>query len=170
MVKLMANAAAAALALMSVPGAAQAALGPDAAACRGGKAVRPCSSPSTASASAPAMSASRFTAATRAASSARGQTLRKIDRAGHPRRADADLRRCAQRRPLRDRGPPRRRRQRPVGDWSDGGGFSRNPRISLTNLRPRYDNVAINVGRGVHAGERRPQLPLRPLHPPGPAS
>jgi len=34
-------------------------------------------------------------------------------------------------------------------DWSDGAGFSRNPRISLTNLRPRYDNVAINVGRGV---------------------
>ncbi len=34
-------------------------------------------------------------------------------------------------------------------DWSDGGGFSRNPRVSLTNLRPNYDNVAINVGRGV---------------------
>jgi uncharacterized protein (DUF2141 family) len=34
-------------------------------------------------------------------------------------------------------------------DWSDGGGFSRNPRVSLTNLRPRYENVAINVGRGV---------------------
>jgi uncharacterized protein (DUF2141 family) len=35
------------------------------------------------------------------------------------------------------------------GDWSDGGGFSRNPRISLTNLRPNYNNVAISVGRGV---------------------
>ena len=34
-------------------------------------------------------------------------------------------------------------------DWSDGGGFSRNPRVSLTSLRPRYENVAINVGRGV---------------------
>ena len=34
-------------------------------------------------------------------------------------------------------------------DWGDGGGFSRNPRISLTNLRPNYNNVAINVGRGV---------------------
>jgi uncharacterized protein (DUF2141 family) len=32
--------------------------------------------------------------------------------------------------------------------WSDGGAFSRNPRLSLTNLRPRYENVAINVGRG----------------------
>ena len=33
--------------------------------------------------------------------------------------------------------------------WSDGGGFSRNPRISLTSLRPRYENVAVNVGQGV---------------------
>lgn len=35
------------------------------------------------------------------------------------------------------------------GDWSDGGGFSRNPRVSLTNLRPRYENVAFQAGRGV---------------------
>ena len=34
-------------------------------------------------------------------------------------------------------------------DWGDGGGFSRNPRLSLTNLRPRYQNVAIDVGTGV---------------------
>lgn len=34
-------------------------------------------------------------------------------------------------------------------DWGDGGGFSRNPRLSLTNLRPSYNNVAINVGRTV---------------------
>lgn len=34
-------------------------------------------------------------------------------------------------------------------DWGDGGGFSRNPRLSLTNLRPRYENVAVNVGQGV---------------------
>ncbi|MGE0180006.1 MAG: DUF2141 domain-containing protein [Sphingomonas sp.] len=33
--------------------------------------------------------------------------------------------------------------------WSDGGGFSRNPRVSLVNLRPSYDSVAFNVGRGV---------------------
>lgn len=32
--------------------------------------------------------------------------------------------------------------------WNDGGGFSRNPRLSLMNLRPRYENVAINVGPG----------------------
>lgn len=34
-------------------------------------------------------------------------------------------------------------------DWGDGGGFSRNPRLSLTNLRPSYNNVALNVGAGV---------------------
>ncbi|WP_243451069.1 DUF2141 domain-containing protein [Sphingosinicella sp. CPCC 101087] len=33
--------------------------------------------------------------------------------------------------------------------WNDGGGFSRNPNISLTNLRPNYGNVAFNVGGGV---------------------
>ena len=30
--------------------------------------------------------------------------------------------------------------------WSDGGGFSRNPNISITNLKPSYSKVAINVG------------------------
>ena len=34
-------------------------------------------------------------------------------------------------------------------DWGDGGGFSRNPRLSLTNLRPRYQAVAFDVGAGV---------------------
>lgn len=33
--------------------------------------------------------------------------------------------------------------------WSDGGGFSRNPRISLLDLKPSYDEVAIPVGKGV---------------------
>lgn len=31
--------------------------------------------------------------------------------------------------------------------WNDGGGFSRNPRISLTNLRPSWQEVAIPIGR-----------------------
>ena len=35
------------------------------------------------------------------------------------------------------------------GDWGDGGGFSRNPRISLLHLRPSFDAVAVNVGQGV---------------------
>lgn len=33
--------------------------------------------------------------------------------------------------------------------WSDGGGFSRNPRVSLLHLKPSYNDVAIQVGRGV---------------------
>ncbi|MEA1015053.1 DUF2141 domain-containing protein [Sphingosinicella sp. LY1275] len=36
-------------------------------------------------------------------------------------------------------------------DWGDGGGFSRNPKISLLNLKPKYQNVAIPVGNGVKA-------------------
>jgi len=35
------------------------------------------------------------------------------------------------------------------GDWSDGGGFSRNPRLSLVRLRPRFGDVAVNVRQGV---------------------
>ena len=35
--------------------------------------------------------------------------------------------------------------------WADGGGFSRNPALSLTRLRPTYDEVAISVGKGVRA-------------------
>lgn len=33
--------------------------------------------------------------------------------------------------------------------WNDGGGFSRNPRISLSSLKPSYDRVVIAVGEGV---------------------
>ena len=34
-------------------------------------------------------------------------------------------------------------------DWNDGGGFSRNPHISLLHLRPSFDDVAVTVGNGV---------------------
>ena len=33
-------------------------------------------------------------------------------------------------------------------DWSDGGGFSHNPRLSLLHLRPSFGDVAVNVGAG----------------------
>lgn len=33
--------------------------------------------------------------------------------------------------------------------WSDGGGFSRNPSLSLLHLKPNYSDVVIQVGRGV---------------------
>jgi uncharacterized protein (DUF2141 family) len=32
--------------------------------------------------------------------------------------------------------------------WDDGGGFSRNPKISLLSLKPRYEEVVIGVGKG----------------------
>ena len=34
-------------------------------------------------------------------------------------------------------------------DWNDGGGFSRNPRLSLFNYEPKHSQVAIDVGVGV---------------------
>lgn len=36
-----------------------------------------------------------------------------------------------------------------ASDWGDGGGFSRNPHVSLLHLRPSFDDVAVNVGNGV---------------------
>lgn len=33
--------------------------------------------------------------------------------------------------------------------WNDGGGFSRNPKLSLTKLKPRPNEVAVEVGPGV---------------------
>jgi uncharacterized protein (DUF2141 family) len=35
--------------------------------------------------------------------------------------------------------------------WNDGGGFSRNPKISLAHLKPSFHDVVIQVGRGVRA-------------------
>ena len=34
-------------------------------------------------------------------------------------------------------------------DWNDGGGFSRNPRLSIFNYEPKHAQVAIDVGAGV---------------------
>ncbi|HWH22089.1 MAG TPA: DUF2141 domain-containing protein [Allosphingosinicella sp.] len=35
--------------------------------------------------------------------------------------------------------------------WNDGGGFSGNPSISLTDLRPTANEVAVSIGSGVRA-------------------
>jgi uncharacterized protein (DUF2141 family) len=37
------------------------------------------------------------------------------------------------------------------GDWSDGGGFSRNPKLSLLKLKPSFNQVAVPVGKGPKA-------------------
>ena len=34
-------------------------------------------------------------------------------------------------------------------NWKDGGGFSNNPKVSLIDLRPSHREVAVVVGRGV---------------------
>lgn len=34
-------------------------------------------------------------------------------------------------------------------DWNDGAGFSRNPRLSITNLKPSYASAVIGTGPGV---------------------
>ena len=34
-------------------------------------------------------------------------------------------------------------------DWNDGGGFSRNPKLSLIAGKPKYAEVTIPVGNGV---------------------
>jgi uncharacterized protein (DUF2141 family) len=37
------------------------------------------------------------------------------------------------------------------GDWSDGGGFSRNPKISFFHLKPSFGEVAFPVGNAPRA-------------------
>lgn len=140
---------AAALALaIAAPASAQAALGPDAAACRAGG-------------SAPALlvDVSGFKArsgelrvqlygSNPADFLAKGKKLRRID---VPVTQSGPMRVCvavpgpgtyavAVRHDLDGNGK---------SGWSDGGGFSRNPEISLFHLRPKLGEVAINVGNGV---------------------
>lgn len=146
MFKSLAKAGLFALALGAAPGVAQAQLGPDAAACRARQ-------PSI------LVNIDGFSQRTGNVRVAlyggnprafleRGQTIRKIDlpvsRAG-PMHICVAVPRPGQyavavRHDVDGNGR---------SGWNDGGGFSRNPRISLINLRPSYGNVAINVGQGV---------------------
>ena len=143
--RLIGTGGAAALAMLAVPGAAQA-MGGDAAACRGGG-------------NGILVTVDGFRARTgnlRVALYggnprsflARGQTLRKIDL---PVSRSGPMQICvavpnpgryavAVRHDMDGNGR---------SGWSDGGGFSRNPDISLARLRPSYESVAIHAGRGV---------------------
>jgi uncharacterized protein (DUF2141 family) len=51
--------------------------------------------------------------------------------------------------------------------WNDGGGFSRNPRISITSLKPRFEDVVIGVGQAPKAIDvvlnYRQGLSIKPL-------
>lgn len=53
--------------------------------------------------------------------------------------------------------------------WSDGGGFSRNPGLSLFKLKPDYKDVAVTVGNGVKPLDvylnYRQGLAIKPLKP-----
>ena len=53
--------------------------------------------------------------------------------------------------------------------WSDGGGFSRNPGLSLLKLKPSYTDVAVTVGNGVKPLDvylnYRHGLAIKPLKP-----
>ncbi len=148
MFKLMISIAVAGVALAANPAAAQAALGPDAASCKSG-------------ASNPAVLVSvngfkhrggklrvQLYGSNPADFLAKGKKLRRIDLPVTPSgamnvcvavprpgtyaiavRHDADA--------------------NGKSGWSDGGGFSRNPKISLLDLKPSYDEVVIPVGNGV---------------------
>ena len=146
MLKSMAKAGLAALALGAAPGAAFAQIGPDGAACR---ARQP-------SILVNVNGFSQRNGNVRVALYgsdprtflARGQTIRKIDL---PVSRSGPMHIC-----VAVPGPGRYAvavRHDVDGNgrsgWNDGGGFSRNPRMSLINLRPSYGNVAINVGQGV---------------------
>ena len=146
MLKVMLSIAAAGVALAAYPAAAEAALGPDAASCRDG-ANNPAVLVNVTGFKARAgrvrvqiYNASNFLV--------KGQRIRRVDlpvsgasmpicvalpKAGTYAiavRHDAD-------------GDNQRR------DWNDGGGFSRNPKISLMNLKPKFSDVAVPVGNGV---------------------
>lgn len=51
--------------------------------------------------------------------------------------------------------------------WSDGGGFSRNPHLSLTNLKPKHSAVVIPVGAATRTVDvvlnYRSGLSIRPI-------
>jgi len=51
--------------------------------------------------------------------------------------------------------------------WNDGGGFSRNPHISITSLKPRFQDVVIGVGQAPKAIDvvlnYRQGLSIKPL-------
>ena len=145
MLKKMAKTATLALAVATLPGAASAAVGPDAAACRPG-------------ANSPAVLVyvdgfQRRTGnvrvnvygADRAKFLARGQYVRQINL---PVSRAGAMQICVALPHAGRYAVAVRHDQDGNGHsgWSDGGGFSRNPRLSLTSLRPSYESVAINVG------------------------
>jgi uncharacterized protein (DUF2141 family) len=54
-------------------------------------------------------------------------------------------------------------------DWNDGGGFSRNPSLSVFNMKPKFDEVAVDVKTAPVEIEVEMQyrqgLSIKPWHP-----
>ena len=145
MLKLFATLAAAGLAL-AAPATAQAALGPDAASCQNG-------------AGAPAVlvniegfknRAGKVRVQLYAADSSflgKGKWLRRVDL---PVTGSGPMRVCLSvPKPGKYAVAVRHDTKGNGSDWNDGGGFSRNPKISLMDLKPKANEVAIAVGAGV---------------------
>lgn len=145
MSKLMFSVAIVALGLVS-PAAAQAALGPDAASCR-------------TNAGEPAVlvnidgfktRAGKVRVQLYAADSSflgKGKWLRRVDL---PVTGTGPMQVClAAPKPGRYAVAVRHDTKGNGSDWNDGGGFSRNPKISLLDLKPKANEVAISVGAGV---------------------
>jgi uncharacterized protein (DUF2141 family) len=139
MLKKMAKTASLALALATLPGSASAAMGPDAAACRAG-------------ATGPAVLAyvDGFKARSTVWVSVMAPTRPGSSRAANRPPGQLPVTpagRCVSL--LRRRYAIAVRHDQDGNGrsgWSDGGGFSRNPRLSLTSLRPSFDNVVFSVG------------------------
>jgi uncharacterized protein (DUF2141 family) len=147
MFKLMAGAAVALVAFAAQPGAAQAALGPHAAACRS-------------NANGPAVLVTVYGFKQRTGNvrvqlyRANSEFLEKgrwLERIDLPVTGSGPMRICV---PAPGAGRYAIAVRHDVdgngrSTWNDGGGFSRNPRMSLTNLRPRPQDVAIDLNGGV---------------------
>ena len=147
MLKLTLPTAAAAMALVASAAPAQAALGPDAASCRDG-----------ADGPAVLVNVSGFKAPTGRVRAqiydssnflVKGKRVRRIDL---PATGSGPMQVCVARPKAGSYAVAVRHDvngNNKSGDWNDGGGFSRNPKLSLLKLKPSYEQVAIPVGNGV---------------------
>jgi uncharacterized protein (DUF2141 family) len=150
MLKLMSSiAVAAALAFVAPATAAEAALGPDAASCRTGAGEPAVLVNVTGFKQRAGRVRVQLYGSNPADFLAKGKKLRRIDL---PVTGTGPMRVCVAVPKAGEYAIAVRHDVRGDGsDWGDGGGFSRNPKLSLLNLKPKYQNVAIPVGNGVKA-------------------
>ena len=165
MSKLMLSIAVGALAV-AAPAAAQAALGPDAASCRAGSGSPALLVNVNGFKSREGTLRVQLYGGNPADFLAKGKKLRRIDL---PVTASGPMRVCvAVPQPGRYAVAVRHDADgNGKSGWNDGGGFSRNPNISLTKLKPNYSDVAINVAGSVQPVDvvlnYRHGLSIRPI-------